>query len=104
MQNRLPFSAEVQNPWNQGSRHRKEFFTIRSIVYRKGEFFISDDMPDCSHLYFKKIGSKYYAFNNLVGYTEEHIEEVINALLGKHSDNWIAIRGAQCIEQWREKL
>ena len=97
-----PFSSPVRNPWALGSPDPRDFHPS-SVVYDDGEYYVAELCRD-SFLYFKRIGEGFYAFNNLGGFSPNHIEAVRRELAGDQGASFLAERGAECIRAWEERL
>ena len=99
------FFEAVQSPWSNAYRSAPTEYYPTTLAEACGDYYIGN-MSDGSCLYFVKIGSKYYAFNNLAGYSHEHLVNVIHAVNNPEAqqEDWLVKRAVDAINKWKEDL
>lgn len=99
---RKPFFDVVKSPWISGNIGTPRDFEPKSTIYDDGEFFISE-LHEGSYLFFKKIGQKFFAFNNLAGHEKDYIPKIKQALIdGDTKGDFLIQRGVEQIQKWEK--
>ena len=102
MMQRKPFFDVVKSPWISGNMDAPRYFEPESTIYDDGEFFISE-LHNGSYLFFKKIGEKFFAFNNLAGHKKDYIPKIKQALIdGDTKGDFLIQRGIEQIQKWEK--
>lgn len=101
MMQRKPFFDVVKSPWISVMDAPRDF-KPKSTIYDDGEFFISE-LHNVSYLFFKKIGEKFFAFNNLAGHKKDYIPKIKQALIdGDTKGDFLIQIGIEQIQKWEK--